>query len=304
MRNPSLFLILPIILLIFIFSHFSVDAAKEQPLAETSEFIKTIDNRTLYVSALKPFRKCAIVFSHGLFGSSQHWYFQYKLWDDKCSTIVYDGYGHGLSTGILKKTDRNVLVKDIQAVLKWSKAEKYVLVGHNYGGIGVQQYATQKSDSKLIGLVLVDTFARNPNPFREGGDQPIINLLASKVFKQQDIIAAVRVLINPANPYSIPLPGWTIFCGSGLLTNIVAANQIILTNHTFLINNFQKPVFIMYGTLDSIGNKENWPELQNAYRKSSLSAIEGGSHSSFVQFPEEFNHKLQKFLATVNWTVS
>jgi len=298
MRIPSLFIIFATILFI---SPFLVDGAAP---GETAESIKTVDNRTLYVSALKPFSKCAIVFVHGLFGSSQHWYFQYKLWSNKCSTIVFDIYGHGLSKGILKKPDRNVLVKDLQAVLEWSKAEKYVLVGHNYGGVGIQQYATQRSDPKLVAMVLVDSFSRNPPPFREGGDQPIIYLLASKVFKQQDIIQAVRALINPANPQDIPLPGWPIFAGTGLTTNIVAANQIILTNHTFEINNFQKPVFVIYGSLDSIGSKNTFIELADIYRRSSIEAIEGGCHSSFVQYPEEFNFRLDRFLKTVNWTVS
>jgi len=287
------------IFLVFAISLFSAEAAT---LAETSEYVPTVDNRTLYVSALKPFQSCAIIFLHGLLGSSQHWINQYQLWDDKCSTIVYDMYGHGLSTGFLTTSDPKVLVKDIEAVLKWSKAKKYVLVGHNYGGIGVQQYWITSKDPKLTAMVLVDSFARNPNPYREGGDQPIIKLLDSNVYKQKDIIEAIKVLINPAKPSDIPQPGWEVFAGSGLITNIDAANQIILTNHTFLINGYKKPVLIIYGTLDSIANKDNWPEMQKAYVGSKLVPIQGSSHSPFIQFPDQFNIQLQKFLDKLSWT--
>lgn len=289
-------------ILIFSLYYLSASEAAKQNIAERSTFVKTSDNRTVYVSALKPFLSCAIVFVHGLLGSSQHWFNQYITWNEKCSTIVYDIYGHGLSTGILKNSDRGVLVKDIKAVLEWSQADKYVLVGHNYGGLAIQQYSYQTRDPKIRAMVLVDTFARNPNPYREGGDEPIISLLASSDFTQDEIVAAARVLINPAKPSTIPQPGWEIIAGSVLITDFAAANQIILTNHTFLDNSFSKPVLIIYGTLDTIANKQNWPELNKAYSNSQLVALKGASHSCFLEFPEQFNIKLQNFLDSISWT--
>jgi pimeloyl-ACP methyl ester carboxylesterase len=298
---------LSLIVVVLVISEYSakaeVAAAPKPDLAETSQFIKTAQNRTLYVTALKPFKDCAIVFLHGLLASSQYWINQYQIWDDKCSTILYDMYGHGVSTGYLETPDDQVLVKDLQAVLLWSKAKKYVLVGHNFGGIAIQQYIKAKKDPKIAAMVLVDSFVGNPNPNREGGDGPILTLLASNVKRQQSIITAVQVFIKPAKPADIPQPGWEIIAGSGLITNYDAAAQIILTNSSFTSSNFTKPVLITFGTLDGISTAGSWADLHKSYKNSKLAPIEDASHTPFIQFPDQFNVILQDFLDKTDWTV-
>jgi len=279
------------------------------PLTEVKQFIQTTNNRSIYVIALKPFRSCAVIFVHGLMGTSQHWFYQYQQWAPNCSTIMFDMYGHGQSTGYIntKNGDPAVIVKDLISVLEWSKASSYVLVGHNYGGIGIQQYADSAkglADSKLKALVLVDSFARNPNPYREGGDQAVVQLLASHVYKQSAIQKAVLALIIPYFPHDLPPRSWQILAGSGLITDIAAADQIINTNNTFLKNHFQKPVLIVYGTLDGIANKNNWPEIKAAYKNSEYAKIDKACHSPFLQMPAVFNAALQSFLNKINWTIS
>jgi len=243
---------------------------------------------------------------HGLFGSSQHWFYQYQLWHPNCSTITFDLYGHGLSTGILTTTQYKptVVSDDIATVLAWSKATSYVIVGHDHGGVAVQRYATTTglTDSKLKAIVLADSFDRNPNPFREGGDQAIVQLLASNVFKQRAITAAVQALINPYSPKDLPPRSWQIIAGAGVIANYIAVDQIITTNASFINNSFKKPVLIIYGTQDSIVNSETWTELHKSYKNSKLQKIPTGCFSSQLQVPSVFNAALAKFLMNVSWT--
>jgi len=293
------FLLVSVIILFFISPFLEAKKNNNTDIAELITYIPAPNNRTIHIAALKPFQDCAIIFIHGLFGSTTHWYYQYNLWSKKCSTVTFDIYGHGLSSGILVKNDPTVIVQDIKTVLAWTKAKKYVLVGHNYGGMGVQQYAITTKDPKMSAIVLVDSFARNPNPYREGGDQKIVELLAAQVFKQAAILEALEVLVSPAQPKDLPVKSWQNVAGAGLIANYRAVNQIILTNHSFLVNTVTTPVFIVYGTDDNIANKENWPEVKKAYQNSKLVPIQGGSHSPFLQLPVIFNGKLTDILSQV-----
>jgi len=291
-----------LVLTIFI-SSFLVDAATKSSvisIAEQTDFVITSDKRSLFVSSLTPGKSCAIIFVHGLFGSSQVWFQQYLNWHPNCSTVVYDIYGHGLSTVIKPKRDDTVQIKDLLAIMKWTKASKIILVGHNYGGVAIQQYVQKyPSDKRIVALSLVDTFARNPNPYRQGGDQPIITLLASTVFLQEAFIACQLALINPTEPHELSIGAWEILAGSGLITNLQAANQIILTNVSFVGSKFTKPVQIVYGALDSIISPQNWNEMKNIYKNSQLNKILVGTHSPHIQSPTEFNDVFQKFLDKV-----
>jgi len=294
-----------LVLTIFI-SSFLVEAAKKKSkgkalsVASRTDFVTTYDKRSLYVSSLSPGKSCAIIFVHGLFESSDIWFQQYLNWHPNCSTVVYDSYGHGLSTGIKPKRDDTVQIKDLTAIMKWTKATNIILVGHNYGGVAIQQYVQKyPTDKRIVALSLVDTFARNPNPYRQGGDQPIISLLASNVYKQDAIIACQLALINPAEPHDLAIGAWEILAGSGLTTNLQAANQIILTNVSFVGSKFTKPVQILYGALDSIISPQNWNEMKSIYKNSQLNKILDGSHSPHLQTPAEFNSVLQTFIDKV-----
>jgi len=283
---------------------FWVDAKKDKTsllkLAERAEFIPTSNNRTIFVSSLTPGKSCAIIFAHGLLESSQVWFNQYITWLPECSTVTFDLYGHGLSTGILPKRDDTVQITDLKNIIQWTQATKIIMVGHNYGGIGIQQYVQKyPSDKRIVALSLVDTFARNPNPYRQGGDQPIIDLLAANTYKQKALVAASLALLNPATPPQLPEGAWEIFAGSGLITNMKAANQIILTNVSFIGSTFSKPVQILYGGDDSIISPENWTEMKSIYKNSTLSDIPTAGHTPYIQLPSQFNEALLRFLVKV-----
>jgi len=267
-----------VVLSIFLIGCF-VDMSSAQ-LSSQEISLPTSGNRTLWTNSLFPGRKCAIIFVHGLFGSSLYWNQQYVEWSTKCSTIVFDLYGHGQSTGILEKKNNEIFVDDISAVVKYSGASKLVLVGWSHGGLGVQQY-TEANPSKVIALVLVDSLIRSPNPYRLGGDQVIVHTLSLIKFTQGSLISVAKTLLSPTDPHSLPIGNWEYATGSALQTNYRAVNQLILTNISYVNANFTKPVLIVYGTEDSILDTENWVALQNAYTKSKTVAIEGASHASF-----------------------
>jgi len=287
-----LFVVLSILLVGFV----SLSSAQ---LSDLTISLPTTGNRTLWTSAMFPGRKCAIIFVHGLFGSSMYWAHQYQEWSTKCTTIVFDLYGHGQSTGILAKKNNNVFVDDIATVVKFSKASKIILVGWSHGGLGVQQY-TDSNPSKVIALVLVDALIRSPNPYRLGKDQVIVHTLALIKFTQGSLISVAKALLSPTDPHSLPFGFWEYATGSALTTNYRAVNQLVLTNISFVNNNFKKPVLIVYGTEDAIIDTENWVALQSAYNNSKTVAINGASHASFFDHPEQFNVAFASFIDSLS----
>jgi len=264
-------------------------------LAEQTISLPTTGNRTLWTNALFPGRKCAIIFVHGLFGSSLYWNQQYIEWSSKCSTIVFDLYGHGQSTGILSKKNPNVYMDDISTVVKFSGAKKIILVGWSHGGLGVQQY-TEENPSKVIALCLVDSLIRSPNPYRLGKDQIIVHALALIKFTQGSLISVAKALISPTDPHSLPMGNWEYATGSALTTNYRAVNQLVLTNISYINAEFSKPVLIVFGTEDAILDAENWVALKNAYNNSETVAINGASHASFFDHPAQFNTAFANFV--------
>lgn len=264
-------------------------------LSDQTIALPTTGNRTLWTTALFPGRKCAIIFVHGLFGSSMYWNQQYLEWSSKCSTILFDLYGHGMSTGILSEKNPDVFVDDISAVVKFSRAKKIVLVGWSHGGLGVQQY-TEQNPSKVIGLCLVDSLIRSPNPYRLGKDQVIVHTLALIKFTQGSLISVAKALLDPIDPHALPMGNWEYATGSALMTNYRAVNQLVLTNISYINADFTKPVLIVYGTEDGILDSENWVALQNAYSNSEVVAIKGASHASFFDHPVEFNTAFASFI--------
>jgi len=296
MKFISSFVVLSIFLIVSSSINLSEAAAATSTVVQQSIAVSTTDNRTLWTTSLYPGRPCSIIFVHGIFSSSRYFINQFMEWNSKCSTILFDMYGHGLSTGILAKTDPNIFVDDVGAVIKYSKSKTIVLAGWNYGAVAVQQYVRATSDTKVIAMALISGFISAPNPNREGGDSALIHALGLPSFTQGSLISVAKSYLNPFATTQLFMGGWQIAAGAALITNYKAVNQIILTNHSFVQNNFKKPVLVIFGTDDYIVDPRGYQQLANAYSSSQLVQMNGSSHACFFDNPNLFNLDFQSWL--------
>jgi len=301
MRFISPFVVLSLFLIVSSSIYLSEAASSASSVVQQTIAVSTTQNRTLWTTALYPGRSCAIIFIHGLFASSRYFVNQFIEWNSKCSTILFDLYGHGLSTGIVAKTNTNVFVDDLTAIIKYSQAKKVILAGWNYGAVAAQQYVRTTQDTKVVGMALISGFISAPNPYREGGDNIIIHALGLPSFTQGSLLSVAKGFFHPVSTNALFMGGWQIAAGSALETNYKAVNQLILTNHSFVQNSFLKPVLVIYGTNDYIVNPQGYSALAAAYNKSTLVAISGASHACFFDSPTQFNNQFAIWLKTLSF---
>lgn len=100
-----------------------------------------------------------VFFLHGGLGYD-HTYF--RPWIDplseKFQVVYYDHRGNGRSDGReeLARVDHSTWIADLDALRERLGFQKFVLVGHSYGGVLGQEYALRYQD-RLAGLVLMTT---------------------------------------------------------------------------------------------------------------------------------------------------
>jgi len=109
----------------------------------------------------------AIVFLHGMTGSTRDWASQVSVLSPKYRIAALDQRGHGKSAAPTEEEQYSVPIfaDDVLALLTMLGIKKCCLAGHSIGGFIALQFALEHQDM-LAALVLVDTssgqFATDP----------------------------------------------------------------------------------------------------------------------------------------------
>ena len=109
----------------------------------------------------------AIVFLHGLTGSTQDWVNQMSVLSLKYKVVALDMRGHGKSAAPSREEEYSIPIfaQNVLGLLKMLNIEKCCLVGHSLGGFIALEFALAHQET-LAALVLVGTssgeFTRAP----------------------------------------------------------------------------------------------------------------------------------------------
>ena len=110
----------------------------------------------------------AVVFLHGMTGSTQDWANQMSILSSKYRVVALDQRGHGKSAAPSDEEQYSIPIfaNDVFALLRMLDVKKCCLAGHSIGGFTALQFALEHL-GMLVALVLVDTssgqFARDPS---------------------------------------------------------------------------------------------------------------------------------------------
>jgi len=110
----------------------------------------------------------AVVFLHGMTGSTQDWANQISVLSPKYRVVALDQRGHGKSAAPSEEEQYSIptFADDVFALLRMLDVKKCCLAGHSIGGFTALQFALEHPDM-LAALVLVDTssgqFTRDPS---------------------------------------------------------------------------------------------------------------------------------------------
>jgi pimeloyl-ACP methyl ester carboxylesterase len=98
-----------------------------------------------------------VMFAHSFGGNVGHWKYQREHLEGERRVVAFDFREHGKSE---PPADKNfstaALAEDIAAVAHSQKLQRFVLVGHSFGGSAAIVYAKNYPD-RVAGLVLAGT---------------------------------------------------------------------------------------------------------------------------------------------------
>jgi len=249
----------------------------------------------------------AMVFLHGMTGSTQDWRNQVTLLSPKYRVVALDQRGHGKSAAPSKEEEYSmqIFVDDVFGLLKLLDIKKCCLAGHSIGGFIALQFALGHPEM-LAGLVLVGTssgqFARDPNfaKLREKLDE---------LARSQGMEAAFEY-DAANNPQRIER-----FQKHPELREVTRRKMLMTSPNGFIygskaigkwepvtprLSEIKVPALICWGDEDTPFT-EAVQVLKKGIADSELVTFKGVGHNPHEEAPDVFNEALLKFLDRVKW---
>lgn len=143
-------------------------AQQKKPVVLKEDYAEVNGQRLHYLSAGEG---PLILFVHGMFNFSYYWKDQLEEFGKDYRVVAYDQRGYNLSSRPEKVEDYHLdhLVEDLrQLVLKLNGNKKFILVGHDWGGIVT--YVFTMKYPELVDK-LITTNAPHPQMFEREGKQ-------------------------------------------------------------------------------------------------------------------------------------
>ncbi len=263
--------------------------------------VKSPDGIDIYYEKILGKKEITVVLLHGLGGELTAWNEEReKLTKKGFSTIAIDLRGHGFSgrPHDPAQYEMSYFVQDVEEVIKVEHVEKYILVGHCFGGMVTLSYVTS-STQKPLGIILVDTSYKAPFLSTLHADP----ILLQKMFK---ILASVTPDTHKNEQVDFSFfQGTTDFSISRLLSDILRTSLksyfllcevIVGFNILDLLQKISVPTLIMEGTQDHIMPPAIAQELNGRIKNSEMVYIKGGNHIVIINNPGEVAGNIVQFL--------
>ena len=230
-----------------------------------------------------------VMFLHSFGGSTAHWNDQREHLQTTRRTVAFDFRGHGRSG---PPSDNNYsaesMAQDIAAVADSLGLERFVLVGHSMGGSAAVAY-TAEHPERVAGLVLAGT----PGKSSEEQSKPIIAALESDAY-QKVMDDYMKQLLTNAKP-EVDSAVRKDVKKLSKETSVSIVKAMFQFNPIDIINQYGGPVLII-----STPHENSQPNaLHNLVPGVPNKIIEGTSHWTQLDKPEEFNRILDDFLRTI-----
>lgn len=230
-----------------------------------------------------------VVFLHSFAGSISHWSDQLAHLRKMRRAIAFDMTGHGQSKPSAGGTKYSIrlLARDVEAVSRALKLDRFVLVGHSMGAAVAAAFAAAHPE-RVTGLMLVDP------PFAPGA------VPAQQISK---IVSSLKV-----NPYAVTEEYWRtqLFPGSAphvqarLLQDLRTVPRPAVIELTSDLFHFDIPKELLRypgPKLSVVTAQNNAPlSLHNAVPNIPHLVVTGAGHWIHLDKPAEFNAILDDFL--------
>lgn len=232
----------------------------------------------------------AIVFVHGLGGSTNFYNAILSPLEEKFKCILFDLEGHGRSP-LTGRPDVVSWSRDILALLEGNKIQKARLVGHSLGTLVVNTFAALHPE-KVEKIVLIGPVKAIP----EAGKAPIFN--RAKIVRQNGMIAVADAIVSAATP---PNTDATIraFIRELLLgqdaEGYARAAEALANAVNPDYSKITAPVLVLSGTEDKISSPETCQSFVNLV-KAKVETMHGIGHWHAVENAKAVSELVNKFM--------
>ena len=177
-----------------------------------------------------------LIFIHGFGGKAQQWQYQLREFSFSNRVIALDLRGHGQSDKPLADYSMPRIQLDLEkAFEELGVAERFILVGHSFGGAIITEYAVAHPErvEQLILIATAGEFHLNPL-YRLGLRLPLPILKMANPFVHNWLHAPPQVMQVMYNQNMLKWKGWGLF-------KQLSVPTMIIRGHLDLV--FAKPVF-------------------------------------------------------------
>ena len=205
--------------------------------------------------------------------------------------------GHGNSSKKATSYKAEDFAKDVAAFIKEKHIGPAIIVGHSMGSTNAQCFAAHYPKLTRV-LILVGSFA--------GFDKPMIHEFKTVIDGLKDPVDSTFIvefqkstLTKPVSPerfqviveesLKVPAHVW-----KGVAAGWASAGYLNA------LQNFDKPVLIIWGDKDAYCPKEDQFLLNKALSNSTLIVYEGTGHANHWEEPERFANDLIDFVLKLN----
>jgi pimeloyl-ACP methyl ester carboxylesterase len=230
-----------------------------------------------------------VVFSHSFGGDSSHWTNQLAHLRSTRRAIAFDFRGHGKSSAsAAAQYTADALAGDIAAVVDSLDLDKFVLVGHSMGGSAAIAYADSHPD-RVAGLVLAGTPGKTPDEI----SQPVMASLRSDAYQKVMDDYMKKLVIGSKPEVASKLADSVKKIPRETAVNIIQA--MFKFDPLDMVKRFKGPMLIIVTPNDQKQPNALYNQLPGVPSK----IIEGTSHWTQLDKPEDFNRVLDEFLMSI-----
>ena len=233
-------------------------------------------------------------------------------------TITYDQRGTGRSTlqGTSDETiSMDLMIDDIEILRKHLKIDKWIILGHSFGGMLAAYYATIHpenivsmilSSSGGIDLGLLSYVNKNIQSKLTAAESDSLNYWNAKIAGgDTSYHARLRrgMALAPAYVYNknnIPIIAERLTQGNAVINGLVWRDmQRIKFDCTKKLSSFNKKVLIIQGKNDIL-EERTAVQIQQAFKHSTLVLLDHSGHYGWLDNEEKYLSVVEKFLAESN----
>lgn len=264
-------------------------------------------NSESYFSAMKLFfreytpaldtGKQPIVILHGLFGSSDNWLTQAKMFSAEYKVYTVDQRNHGQSPHD-NTWDYKAMVSDLNTFFEEHQIHDAVLIGHSMGGKSAMNFALAHPD-KVARLIVVDISPRYYDLEHYSILEGLNAMDISTITSRNEADAQLSQYVPEPDVRQFLLKNLQRKAEGGFSWKInlpvISKNLANIGVDLLYPGQFDKPTLFIRGRKSRYVPDADWPRIKEVFPNATLETMETG-HWVQAEKPQEFVDLVKRWL--------